>query len=283
MSTNIVPILTASPEPRPFDFNGQPIRVVTINGEPWFVLADACKVLGLTNPSMAAEGIDADALSSTEVIDSMGRTQNARITDESGIYALAFKSRKDEAKAFTRWVTKEVLPTIRKTGAYGQPVAELSGPELMAKALIEAQATLTAKDEQIKELAPAAKAWNDLSRATGDFVIAEAAKVVARAGCTTGPGRLHKQIEHEWNWLFRRGEKRKRVVRQEVIDKGWMVARITSGYFDQVTGERKNGHPEPRVTVKGVGEIARRLGGDPDAAMEVAREAIHEQEAEVTA
>lgn len=272
MSSNIVP----------FDFNGQNVRVVTIDGEPWFVAIDLTRILGYSESAAMTRSLDADE-KGLRIVQTPGGEQEMTIISESGLYSAILRSRVDGAKAFKKWVTSEVLPAIRKTGSYGQPVAEISGPELMAHALIEAQATLTAKDKQIKELAPAAKAWNDLSRATGDFVIAEAAKVVARAGCATGPGRLHKQIEHEWNWLFRRGEKRKRVVRQEVIDKGWMVARITSGYFDQVTGERKNGHPEPRVTVKGIGEIARRLGGDPDAAMEVAREAIHEQEAEVTA
>ena len=267
MSTTIVP----------FDFDGQSVRVVERDGEPWFVLADICKILGLTNPSMAAESIDADALSSTEVIDSLGRSQSARITDESGLYALAFKSRKDEAKAFTKWVTKEVLPTIRKTGSYGQP-KELSADEIVHQALQITAKRVEALQAELEAVKPDAEAWTGLSKAVGDFTVRDAAKIVARAGCVTGPKKLHDVIEHQWEWIYRRGAKNKRVVAQEPINSGFMCARITSGYFDQVSGERKNGSPEPRITVKGVGEIARRLGGNPKHAMDAAMEAISIQE-----
>lgn len=173
MNDNIIPLHSAADEPQPFDFNGQPIRVVTIDGEPWFVLADACKVLGLTNPSMAAEGIDADALSSAEVIDSMGRTQTARITDESGIYALAFKSRKDEAKAFTRWVTKEVLPAIRKTGSYGAPALPELSPGDWARLVLQEE---TEKKEALAQLEAAQPAVEYVKQYVGndDAVTVEA-------------------------------------------------------------------------------------------------------------
>lgn len=103
----------------PFTYIGRQVRVLMRDGEPWFVLADVCGVLDLSNPTMAARSIDEDALSTAEVIDSMGRKQQARVVAEAGVYELVFQSRKPEAREFRRWVTREVLPEIRKTGSFG--------------------------------------------------------------------------------------------------------------------------------------------------------------------
>ena len=101
-----------------FKNNGFEIRGGIINDEPYFVLADVCKALELSNPSMVAKSLDEDDLSSTEVIDSMQRKQNAITISESGLYQCIFQSRKQEAKQFKKWVTSEVLPSIRKHGMY---------------------------------------------------------------------------------------------------------------------------------------------------------------------
>ena len=107
----------------PFAYGDHPVRTLTIDGEPWFVLSDICKVLDIGNPSMVADRLDADALSTTEVIDLLGRTQRARTITEAGLYEVIFLSRKPEAKQFKRWVTHEVLPSIRKRGGYLTPEA----------------------------------------------------------------------------------------------------------------------------------------------------------------
>ncbi|MGD6743000.1 BRO-N domain-containing protein [Streptomyces sp. BH106] len=100
---------------------GARIRSLLIKGEPWFVAVDACRALGIGNTGMAIRRLDADAVSSADTIDRLGRARRVRIVDEAGLYALAFQSRKPEAQAFTRWVTREVLPQIRRTGAYVVP------------------------------------------------------------------------------------------------------------------------------------------------------------------
>ncbi|MFC2623682.1 MAG: Bro-N domain-containing protein [Propionibacterium acidifaciens] len=107
----------------PFDYEGRRVRVVRISDEPWFILADLCKILSLSNPSMVAKQVDADALSSTEVTDSLGRPQGAAIVSEAGMYQVVFLSRKPQAAAFRRWVTHEVLPSIRRRGGYLTPEA----------------------------------------------------------------------------------------------------------------------------------------------------------------
>lgn len=88
------------------------------NGEPWWVLADVCKVLEIGNPSDAARRLDADEKYALDIIYPMGRTQTATIINESGLYSLILTSRKPSAKRFKKWVTSEVLPAIRKTGGY---------------------------------------------------------------------------------------------------------------------------------------------------------------------
>lgn len=97
------------------------IRTVTINNEPWFCLADVCRALEIGNPSDVKKRLKEDGVVSNEVIDSVGRKQNANFINESNLYKTIFHSRKEEAEKFTDWVTSEVLPSIRKTGSYNLP------------------------------------------------------------------------------------------------------------------------------------------------------------------
>lgn len=92
-----------------------------MNGEPWFVLKDVCKVLEISNHKMTAQRLDADEVSLTDLIDSIGRKQQTTVINESGLYNVILRSDKPEAKPFRKWVTSEVLPTIRKHGAYMTP------------------------------------------------------------------------------------------------------------------------------------------------------------------
>ena len=111
-------------ETKVFTFNpsNQPIRVETIGGEPWFVAKDVCDALSLTDVSMTMSRLDDDEkLTQTLLVSGQGRQM--WLVNESGLYNLIFQSRKAEAKAFRKWVTAEVLPTIRKTGRY-----ELAAP-----------------------------------------------------------------------------------------------------------------------------------------------------------
>jgi prophage antirepressor-like protein len=92
-------------------------RVVDRDGEPWFVLAEVAKKLGIGNPSDVASTLDDDE-KGIVTIDTPGGKQRVRIINESGLYSVILRSRKPEAKAFRKWITSEVLPSIRKTGGY---------------------------------------------------------------------------------------------------------------------------------------------------------------------
>ena len=97
------------------------VRTTEIEGEIWFVAADVCDILELSNPTEALRALDDDeknTLRITEGTSHKGGNPNMNVINEAGLYKLTFKSRKPEAKSFTRWVTHEVLPSIRKTGSY---------------------------------------------------------------------------------------------------------------------------------------------------------------------
>ena len=96
----------------------QPFRILDKDGEPWFVLTDVCRELDVGNPTQAADRLDDDEVG-IDSIDTAGGRQNVLTISESGLYSLILTSRKDGAKRFKKWVTAEVLPSIRKTGRYG--------------------------------------------------------------------------------------------------------------------------------------------------------------------
>ena len=104
-----------------FNFSQEkaPIRVQLINSEPWFVAKDVCEVLGIANNKDAASRLDEDERRGVGITDPIGRPQTVTAVSESGLYSLVFQSRKAEAKKFRKWVTSEVLPSIRKKGYYG--------------------------------------------------------------------------------------------------------------------------------------------------------------------
>lgn len=95
------------------------LRVVDVDGSPWFVAADVCKALDISNSRDAISRLDEDE-KGVATTDTLGGVQQVSIVSESGMYALIFSSRKPEARAFRKWVTSEVLPSIRKTGSYSK-------------------------------------------------------------------------------------------------------------------------------------------------------------------
>ena len=135
-----------------FQYQDQPVRTVQRDGEPWFVLKDVCAVLGLESAHKVAERLDGDERNQIPLIDSLGRRQETTVINESGLYNVILRSDKPEARPFRKWVTGEVLPSIRKTGGYISGQDSLSPEELMAKALMVAQKTLAERDARISAL-----------------------------------------------------------------------------------------------------------------------------------
>ncbi|MCI8704323.1 MAG: phage repressor protein/antirepressor Ant [Anaerotignum sp.] len=129
-----------------FTYNGSEVRTVQKDGEPWWVLKDVCEVLGLKNPTMIADRLDEDERAKFD----LGRQGETNIINESGLYNVILRSDKPEAKPFRKWVTSEVLPAIRKYGAYMTPEtleAAILNPDMMIRLCT------ALKDEQDKNKA----------------------------------------------------------------------------------------------------------------------------------
>ncbi|ABP56443.1 phage antirepressor [Salinispora tropica] len=243
-----------------FEFGDLPLRTVTVGGEPWFVVADACQGLDLTNPSMAASRLHADDLSTAEVIDGMGRRQHVRITNESGLYDLIFQSRKPEARAFRRWVTHEVLPAIRATGRYESvPAVPQSYADALQLAADQAR-QLDAQAAELAEAAPKAQSWDTLASADGDWSVRDAAKILSRdPNLNVGERRLFTVLG-EQQWIYRqRGDGRWRPY-QRAVESGWL-SELPASHYHPRTGELVLDVPQVRVTTRGLHLLHRRLGG----------------------
>jgi len=134
-----------------FNYNGKEVRTIEKNGEPWWVLKDVCDVLGISHVKDTASRLDNDEVGQTEVTDTLGRKQLAWCVNESGLYNVILRSDKPEAKPFRKWVTSEVLPSIRKHGAYMTPET-LEAAILNPDTMIQLCNALKAEQDKNKEL-----------------------------------------------------------------------------------------------------------------------------------
>ena len=228
------------------------VRSLVINGEPWLVGKDVTKALGYDNPSKAIrdhveeEDKKVGVQNVTPyIIDSLGRKQHPTFINESGLYALVFGSKLPSAKKFKRWVTSEVLPALRKTGQY--QVKELSGQELMAKALIEAQSVLAAKDKQIEEMKPKALFADAVTASHTSILVGELAKILKQNGIDMGQKRLFAWLR-ENGFLIKRKGTDYNMPTQKAMDLG--LFEIKEGSY--VNGSGVNITTKtPKVTGKG--------------------------------
>jgi prophage antirepressor-like protein len=145
---------TAAPEVTVFKNPVHPefgnLRTIEIDGEPWFVGKDVAAALGYTKERNALDKhVDKDDALKRGVTDSMGRTQQMTIINESGLYSLILSSKLPSAKEFKHWVTAEVLPSIRKNGAYIRNQENMTPAEIVARGLIAAQNIINEKEKEI--------------------------------------------------------------------------------------------------------------------------------------
>ena len=167
------------------------IRTVTRDGQPWFVAADVCRALDITNHKDAIKRLDNDEKSGVVLTDPHGREQETNCVNEAGLYALVLGSRKPEAKSFKRWITHDVIPSIRKHGMYAVDDL-LSNPELAIKAFTALKEELeknlrlqteNAKQKQIiGELKPKADYTDIILNNRGVVTITQIAKDYGMSG-----------------------------------------------------------------------------------------------------
>ena len=158
------------------------IRTLTNEqGEPMFCLKDVCDVLDLRTPKVV-QRLEDDVLSKYPIVDSLGRTQQASFVNEDGLYDTILESRKPQAKLFRKWVTSEVLPSIRKNGGYMMVLPDESDEVIMARALQIMQATLQRRDEQIAMLKPRAEYADHVLDSISCFTVTQIGKELGMTG-----------------------------------------------------------------------------------------------------
>lgn len=239
-----------------FNFNGLQVRVVEKDSEPWFVLKDVCEVLDLRSPDVK-QRLNDDVVSTHTVPDSLGRPNKATIINEDGLYEVILDSRKPEAKAFRKWITSEVLPTIRKHGAYLTPAKieeVLLNPDTLiqlATNLKNEQALRLAAESKLTEQQPLVTFAEICIQSDKSIKVRELARSLSSHGITIGEKRLYQQLR-DWKYI----EKHSTEPTQKSVE---------LGLFEVVTGAKEKPGGEPftwrvtYVTVKGQAHIANRL------------------------
>ena len=138
----------------PFNYGSHEVRTLIIDGEPWFVLADLARVLGIAGVGRLASRLD-EGVRQAHTLETRGGRQEMTIVSEAGMYEVVIRSDKPEAVAFRRWITHEVLPSIRKTGGYGSAVPALPDRRALAQMVIDAEDRAAELAAQIEAQAPA--------------------------------------------------------------------------------------------------------------------------------
>lgn len=201
-----------------FDFKGAALRTLTDEaGEPWFVAKDVCDILGLENSRKATAELDPDEKNTVTISDGIPGNPNKTIISEPGLYKLIMRSRKPEAKEFQRWVAHEVLPSIRKHGAYmtRQTLDKaLTSPDF----LIQLATKLKEEQEKVKELEPKARFADAVAASDGTCLVGELAKMLRQNGLDIGQNRLFAKLRED-GYLGKTGSNRN-VPTQKAMDLG---------------------------------------------------------------
>lgn len=184
----------------PFDFSGQQVRVLhDPDGSLWFVAADVARILGYRDAEKMTRRLDPEDRG-TRSVGTPGGDQLMSVISEAGLYVAILGSKVAGARDFKRWITHDLIPTVRQTGSYGTPalpdITTPTGVLAMAEQFATTARALVASEAKVAELAPAADAWNYLAAATGDFSLRDAAQMLNRdPRIDTGQNRLMKSLE----------------------------------------------------------------------------------------
>lgn len=223
------------------------VRTVMVSDEPWFVAADVCKALELSNPTVAVSRLDEDERTKFN----LGRQGEGIIVNEAGLYSLILGSRKPEAKVFKRWITHDVIPAIRKTGGYIQGEESMSDDDLIARALVMAQKKIELREQQLKEK----DAQLELQKPKVDFAdhvtdsdnaidMGTFAKYAQKQGITMGRNTLFR-------WLRDQGVLMdNNVPYQRYLNAGWF--RVIENVYNTGSGQ----YTTPKTLVTGKGQVA---------------------------
>ena len=188
-------------------FNNQEfgqVRTMTIDGSPWFVAKDVCECLDINNSRQALARLDSDEKNSVILNDGTPGNPEKGIVNEYGLYSLVLSSRKPSAKAFKRWITHEVIPAIRKHGAYmtGETLEQaLTSPDFLIRLATELKTEQEARrlaEQKIEADKPKVLFADSVAASHGSILVGELAKLLNQNGIDIGQNRL-------FNWLRENG------------------------------------------------------------------------------
>lgn len=239
-----------------FNYEKTNVRTSIKNGEIWFVLKDVCDILGINNTGNVAARLDDDEKAAIRLADtrsdSSNQMRNFIAVNEPGLYKVILRSDKPEAKKFMKWVTHDVLPSIRKHGAYitSEKMEELmSDPETWVKLIRALQDEGKEKailQDQIENAKPKIIFADAVSVSESDILIGELAKILKGNGIEIGQNRLFEKLRNE-GFLVRRNGSDNNMPTQKAMDKGLFKIKETA-----VT--HSDGHVTVNKTVKVTGK-----------------------------
>lgn len=211
-----------------FNHLGNNIRVMTDEqGEPLFVLKDVCDALDLKNVSRVADRLDGEDLTQSKVLDNRGVQQETFLITEAGLYEVIIRSDKPEAKAFRRWVTSEVLPSIRKHGMYATtPTIDdmIADPDMAIRLLttLKEERQKRAKAEaEVQAQRPVAALGRAIETAEGDLTPSAFGKILSKTHKDMGPNKFCRWLLDS-NFAFRNGQG-KIIPMQDTVNRGILI------------------------------------------------------------
>ena len=190
------------------------VRAIEINGEPWLFGKDVTEILGYQNASKAlSDHVDEDDKLNNESLSSLGQ-RGGWLINESGLYSLILGSKLPQAKQFKKWVTAEVLPSIRKHGGYFKGQETMTDEELLSKALLVAKSQIDEKNKQIEQMRPKEIFADAVATSKTSILIGELAKMLRQNGVEIGQNRLFTWLRDNGYLIKRNGTdyKEKRMV-----------------------------------------------------------------------
>lgn len=205
------------------------IRTVIIDNRPWLVGKDVAMALGYSNHRKALnDHVDSeDRQNGVTIRDSIGRDQTPVIINESGLYSLILSSKLPTAKEFKRWVTSEVLPSIRKSGGYITGQESMTDAELMAKALLVAQRQIEERNALIERMRPKEIFADAVSASKSAILIGDLAKILCQNGVQIGQKRLFEWMR-EHGYLIKQKGASWNMPTQRSMDAGWFEIKETT-------------------------------------------------------
>ena len=193
-----------------FNFESRQVRTLEVDGEPYFVGKDIAEILGYSNTRKALQDhVDLeDKKDGVTIRDSIGRNQKPTVINESGLYSLILSSKMPNAKKFKHWVTSEVLPTIRKHGAYmtdEKAFDVVHNKNGLADLLQQAADQLKQKDIQIEKMKPKAMLADAITASETSILVGDMAKILKKNGINTGQNRFFKWLRTNGYLIKRKG------------------------------------------------------------------------------